>query len=206
MKKLLLFNGFGGESRLVESLLPPGWVCISPLLPPPDFDETLEEYSIRIVDALKLDVDAILGFSFGALLAHSCAAHLPNKPILLISSVLRPSEIPFPLPKVLAFILFLIPSNWIKRFAIFWAPFHLNEKERFKAFLNMLSAKTYKWSLIQGLKVDITDAIHYERLHGKHDKLFPNKYIKEGDKIDGGHFLFLENRQHMRKWLEKKLT
>jgi hypothetical protein len=36
LKKLLLFNGFGGESRLIESLLPPGWVCVSPLLPSPE--------------------------------------------------------------------------------------------------------------------------------------------------------------------------
>jgi hypothetical protein len=206
LKKLLLFNGFGGESRLIESLLPPGWVCVSPLLPPPYSDENIDSYASRVISELKLDIDAILGFSYGALIARSCSPYLKGKPLLLISCILQASEIPFPFPKSLAFLLHFIPSNWIKRMALYWAPFHPNEKKRFKTFVQNLNSKTYKWAVIQGLEATSKPEIHYFRLHGKHDKLFPNKKIEEGDKIDGGHFLFVENRQQMRKWLESKLS
>ena len=205
MKKLLLFNGFGSESRLIESLLPPGWVCVSPLLPSPESSETIDDYGRRVVSELKLDVDAILGFSYGALIARACSSQLENKPLLLISCVLKPSEIPFPFPKLLAFFLFFIPSSWIKKFALIWAPFPPNEKNRFKMFLQKMEARNYKWAVIQGLRASANTKIEYHRLHGKHDKLFPNKRITEGDKIDGGHFLFVDNRQQMRKWLESKL-
>jgi pimeloyl-ACP methyl ester carboxylesterase len=104
MWTLYCIPGFAADHRVFENLIIPQADLKPVLWPPIEAGTTMQEYAARVADTIPEGSNtAILGLSFGGMLASEIARLRPNAKIILVSAAKTHEECPF-VPGLLRFL------------------------------------------------------------------------------------------------------
>lgn len=195
---IYVFSGLGADERVFQKLKFEGYnyVFIKWILPYKD--ETIQNYSLRLINQIKTPKPILIGLSFGGIIAIEVSKIIETTKIILLSSVKTKYEIPL-YYRLLGKLGFhkIIPTSFLKssNFITNWF-FGVNsefDKQLLKqilmetnpVFLNWAIEKIIMWSNIL-----VFDNIYH--IHGNKDHILPNCFLKADAIInDGGHFMVL---------------
>jgi len=194
--KIYCFSGLGADERVFDfleidsnyELVPVKW--IDPLL-----NESIEDYSLRISkNIMDENPFGILGVSFGGLVAQEVSKVLNSKFTFVISSISKPSEIPFLLRfipniffKILPKKFFCLPHFMANFF------FSANNKKLLSQILRDANPNFTKWALIAFKKWKSQNILlNVFFISGSKDRLI--KPVKGAVNIpNGGHFMIVDS-------------
>jgi pimeloyl-ACP methyl ester carboxylesterase len=217
------FSGLGADKRVFTKLDLSGHdlIFIDWKLPLPA--ENLAQYAQRVLQEqiLVRENIALLGVSFGGIVAGEVAKSLPAVPLILVSSLQNAQELPFYYRWAgKLYIDMFMPSFLLKQpnalAYYFFGVVGKEEKDLLKAILKDTDSRFLKWAIRQivtwqGIPAN-NPLLH---LHGNRDRILPFHFVKNASKIqDGGHFmvlnkaeeisekilLFLENKKRQPFW------
>lgn len=209
--KVYAIGGLGADERVFQNLhLPDHELIPIPWIRPNDL-ESIIDYSQRLVAEIHFEKPfAIIGVSFGGLIAVELSKQLNPSKTILISSVEKRSEMP------LIYRLFgktrlirLIPSSMLftPKPIIRWL-FKAQNKTLLNAILDDTDKHFLKWSLDALMTWQNQDPV--ERLiniTGSEDYLFP---LTESDKRmivkGGGHFMIVDKGEEVSSLVNEILS
>jgi pimeloyl-ACP methyl ester carboxylesterase len=173
---------------------------------PPEKNEPLSHYALRMTQRIKDKNPILIGVSFGGVLVQEMALHLNCKKVIIVSSIKSYGELPnqMKLARV-SNAHRLIPLQWIQSlesFSLFvfgkgiqrrLAHYNRYLSERDPDYLNWAIDQLVKWKRREAHK----DIIH---IHGSEDSVFPIKNIQDPYiKIKGDHAIILTQSEWFNK-------
>jgi pimeloyl-ACP methyl ester carboxylesterase len=198
MKNIYCISGLGADKRAFQYLKLNNCTLhfiewIEPLK-----NETIEDYTKRLLVQIKAEKPILLGMSFGGIIAVEIAKQIATEKVILISSIKTKYEMPI-LYRWLAIsrIQYIFPLKKIKyAYQIaFW--FFGVQQEKEKKFLKTILIDTnpdlFAWSIKAAISwQNKNKPINCFHIHGNADKIFPIKNISANCIIDnGGHFMIV---------------
>lgn len=211
IESVYLMPGMGANPRIFEFISFSGGYDVNFLSwIPPQNNETLDHYAIRMCERVKHKNPILIGVSFGGVLVQEMAKHIGCKKIIIISSIKSNDE----LPKHMKLAQMtnahrLLPTQWISNietFALFVLGKGIQRRiehyqrylsERDPEYLNWAIDRLVKWNR----KIPDQKIIH---IHGAQDSVFPSKNIQNPYiKIDGDHAIILTKSDWFNKNLPK---
>jgi pimeloyl-ACP methyl ester carboxylesterase len=180
---------------------------------PPQKNESLEHYAMRMCQRVKHQNPILIGVSFGGVLVQEMARQIDCKKIIIISSVKSNQEMPkhIKLAQVTNAHR-LLPTQWIKNletFALFVFGNGIQRRlDHYKRYLSERDPEYLSWAIDRLVKWNRNsphkDIIH---IHGAQDSIFPVKNIQDPFiKTDGDHAIILNKSDWFNKNLPKILT
>jgi len=213
MKKVYFISGLGADKRVFSfldlSFCEPVFIdWITPLK-----KEPLERYARRLRDTIPEKDPAIVGISFGGMLAAEMAHADRNIKAVIIASNKSAGEFPRYLRASRYFPVYRwLPSGILKRsaYAFKWM-LGRNEKQQKKIILDIIrdtDIHFVKWAVDAILHWDNKtmqgNIIH---IHGTADRLLPYRLVKADYTIQGGaHVLPLDRHEEVSALLKKLLS
>ena len=208
-ESIYLMPGMGANSKIFEFITLPEYFDINYLSWfPPEKEETLENYALRMSLRVEQENPVLVGISFGGVLVQEMAKYIDCKKIIIISSVKSNQELPNHMKLAqLTNAHKLIPTQWIKNFeTLTFFVFGNGIKKRLQHYKRYLSEKDpdyFNWAIDRLVKWSNSfpseDVIH---IHGKNDSVFPIKNIQDPViKIEGDHAIVLTQSD----WFSKNL-
>lgn len=95
-KRLVLFSGLGGDSRLTSPISVPGVSVVAPDHLEPGPGEDLPAYAARVADRHGVGPgDVVGGASFGGMIAAEIARQRPVAGLVLLGSCVHPERLPW---------------------------------------------------------------------------------------------------------------
>ena len=209
---LYLIPGFLTDKTIYkEFLLDERLNCkVLEFIAPASKDEPIEEYAKRMAESInKGEKIALLGTSFGGILAIEIAKHVPTEKIIFISSVKNRGEMN-PLMKIKnsSKLLDFIPDSFVKK--TIEAGYDIGKKiipdikemknEEISEMVHSIDGTLEKWIIKkinnwQGSN-EVKDFLH---LHGDKDPVFPIKHIEDYELVkDGNHNMVILKSQEIR--------
>ncbi len=209
-----LLSGLGADARAFQFFkLPQKYTCIHIIYIDPYKKEPLEAYAVRIVKQIDTSKPfAIIGLSFGGILAMEIIENIKPITTILISSITNKTELPF-LYKIAGVFKLnkLIPpkkvntANWLT----YWM-FGIkkqNEKVLLQQILTSSSTIFSNWAvneILRWKRKKIPSNIY--RIHGTRDKILPITNFAPNYKIkNGGHLLVLQYGDEVSRVVEQHL-
>lgn len=215
MTKLYLLSGLAATDYMFKNLAFPEQV--KPVYLPwfeNEADDSFETFASRIIDRYQMEKNqAILGLSFGGIMASEIQKQLPQKKIILISSLSHSGQLPvlYRMP-----MLFNTASGFIKRkdslprSGIAWPFQPVNEEDVDEVQRNItdVSEQHLLWVIKKVLEWNHpsphSNVFH---IHGTSDRVFPDGRIKADVKIKGGgHLMILNRSSEINEILKKELS
>ena len=180
---------------------------------PPQKNESLKHYAMRMCQRVKHQNPILIGVSFGGVLVQEMARQMDCKKIIIISSVKSNQEMPkhMKLAQVTNAHR-LLPTQWIKNLETFALFVFGNGIQRhldhYKRYLSERDPEYLSWAIDRLVKWNRNsphkDIIH---IHGAQDSIFPVKNIQDPFiKTDGDHAIILNKSDWFNKNLPKILT
>ncbi|MEN9522476.1 MAG: hypothetical protein RL065_853 [Bacteroidota bacterium] len=212
MKEVYCISGLGADKRAFQYLKLNNcnlhfieW--IEPLK-----NETISNYTSRLLEQVKRKNPILIGMSFGGMIAVEMAKQINIEKLILISSIKSKCEMPL-LYRLISTtgIQHIFPLKKIKyAYKIaFW--FFGVKQEKEKKFLKNILIDTnpdlFAWSIKAAIswqnKNQPNNCYH---IHGSVDKIFPIKNIKANYVVkDGGHFMIVNKASAISTELNKIL-
>jgi pimeloyl-ACP methyl ester carboxylesterase len=166
----------------------------------PNKNETLPEYALRLREDIPEEHPAIVGVSFGGMLATEIAKQDPLAKVIIISSNKTAAEFPgylrmwkhFPVYK-------WIPERVVKLSGRISKPFvGPKGKEQRELFLQILNETDHAftvWAVTAILNWKNTTIVkNVIHIHGNADALLPGRYVKADYIIKGGNHLMIMDK------------
>ena len=214
VESVFLMPGMGANPRIFEFLSLPerfevnflSWI-------PPQKNESLDHYAMRMCQRVKHENPILIGVSFGGVLVQEMAKHIECKKVIIISSIKSNKEMPkhMKLAQVTNAHR-LLPIKWIKNIEIF-TPFVLGKgtQRRFDHYSRYLSERDpeyLSWAIDRLVKWNRnTPQKGIVHIHGEQDAVFPVDNIQDPFiKIDGDHAIILTKSDWFNKNLPKIMT
>lgn len=215
MKHIYAISGLGADERVFNALkkrLRANWTYIPWLEPKPD--EPIEQYAFRMSRQIDQPKPILLGLSFGGIMAVEISHHVSAERLVLISTIKNRLEMPFWLKIVsLTRVHKIIPLQSIS----LTAPLQnymlgvTNQSELNLAihYRKNIDSNYLKWAVdrVVNWKPEPwhTPFLH---VHGTCDHIFPIKYLKQIESIEGGGHLMIMNKaaeisQRINQWLNQ---
>jgi len=211
-KEIYIFSGLGADERVFQRLDLSGYSVSFIKWQTPFNNESIENYSTRLLDQINSNRPILIGLSFGGLIAIEIAKQIDTEKVILISSAKRRSEIPFyyrlagklQLHKLLP-TAFLKHSNFITNW--FFGITSKSDKDLLREILIDTDEKFLRWAIDKAVnwtnKTGLRNVVH---IHGTSDRILPLKYVSCDFKIrDGGHLMVLEKADQVSEILRKQL-
>jgi len=212
--KAYFISGLGADRRAFYKIqLPPGYqpIYLDWITPFPN--ESFSEYAQRFSELIQKDEEFILiGLSFGGMLAIEIVNIISPKKLIIISSLSNYKELPwyFKLAGKLRLHKIIVPGIYKQATILnrFMGAGNKEMKAIVYSYVNNIDPKFIRWSLNI-----IVSWPHTERLlnlihiHGSHDHLLPNRYVKADYVVqNGGHLMVMNKAEEVNKILEQILT
>ena len=210
MKELILLSGLGADKRVFDFLDLKEYNVtyvewISPLR-----NESIENYSRRLLSQIKVQKPILIGVSFGGIMAIEIGKWIDAEKIILISSAHTKKDIPLYYRLIgLLKINQLLPSSFLKAInsITFWF-FGVKttaEKDLLRSFIRQTDSAFLKWAIDKIVnwksEMELSNVI---TIHGTHDRLLPNK--KTDYQINkGGHLMIMNKSKEINAVLKKLL-
>lgn len=200
------FSGLGADKRVFTKLDLQGheMIFIDWKLPLPT--EHLAQYAQRILQEqiLVRENIALLGVSFGGIVAGEVAKSLPTVPLVLVSSLQNATELPFYYRWAgKLYIDVLMPAFVLKQpnflAYYFFGVAGKEEKRLLRAILKDTNSHFLKWAIRQIITWQGTTPNNpLLHLHGRQDKILPAYFVKKAYIIEqGGHFMVLNKAEEI---------
>lgn len=213
LKPIYFVSGLGADERVFAWLKIDGYRPVHIRWLQPQVGETLAQYAERL-KAQILDPEPILvGLSFGGLVALELAKQVSARQVILISSVKDDREIPIyfklfrflPVHRILPFKSLLWAVYWLTNWL--FSVEDSNEKRLLKNILTDTDPVFLKWALHR-VVVWRSQQIPQEifQLHGRGDRIFPNRWVKADVEIDGGHLIVMNRAPVVSQLIEQALV
>ena len=208
-------SGLGADERVFTKLaLPETWTIEHIKWPPLSHDENLYSYCRKIAALINTSKEfAIVGVSFGGIVAIELAKILEPKLTIIISSISTKKESPFtnPLFKTLPFHQ-LVPSFLLNKVYPFTSWFFGVNSKADKMLLDQTIKDTdpgfMKWAINE--IVNWENEVRPEKLfhiHGTEDRIFPFNKVHADYAIEGGgHFMVYINADIISRLLIEQLS
>lgn len=207
--RIYAFSGLGADQRVFDFLNLEAEVICVPWITPFK-DEDLTSYSKRLGEGLELKGDfALLGLSFGGLVAVELNKMVKAKRCILISSIESQRELPA-LYKWIGRIRImnlipsklLIPPKFLGNYL-----FSARNKKLLGQILNDSDAKFNKWALNQLLTwKNERLSKNVTRIHGDKDKLLMASQFSNVHWVkSGGHFMIVDRSKVVEGLINKTL-
>jgi pimeloyl-ACP methyl ester carboxylesterase len=198
--QVFFLSGLGADRRVFEfldlSFCEPvfiDWI-------PPQQNETLEHYALRIKEAFIPENATVIGLSFGGMLATEIAKYDSSVTSIAISS----AKTIYELPAYFRSGKFLRLHYWVsgevqKRFMLKmkWL-FGINSMEGtkiYKEIINDCNPDFNRWAIdaiLNWKNIDVPQNIVH--IHGTHDKILPYKYVRCNYTVQKGEHLMIFNQ------------
>lgn len=204
---LYLIGGLGADERVFKYLNINvktkiiNWIVQKP-------NEELKSYANRLTEQINQDEEfAILGVSFGGIVAFEMAQLIKTKILILISSVEASNQLPKNLVRMGKTPIFeMLPNSMIKppKF-ILGCLFGAENKKLLQEIIKDTKPQFIRWALKSIVSwSNSTNTNQTIRIHGTKDRLIPLK----GNAItvdDGGHFMIVDKAEQISKILNEQL-
>lgn len=207
MKDLFLISGLGADRRVFEFLDLSGYNLNYINWIPPQPNESIEHYAQRLLQQIPVKKPILIGVSFGGMMAVEIGKLIEIEKIILISSVKNQSELPwyFRLSGKLK-LNRLFPSS--PSSSLLFYTFGVKEKYEKELLLDIIRRTDplfLNWALEKILRWKNKSSLsNLIKIHGTHDKLFPNQkanYLIKG----GGHFMIVDRASEISTLLKNIL-
>jgi pimeloyl-ACP methyl ester carboxylesterase len=211
-KDLYIFSGLGADERVFQRLDFYGFSTTFIKWIVPQENETIENYSTRLLDQITTTKPILIGLSFGGIIAIEVAKQIDTEKVILIASAKTKNEIPFyyrfagqlGLHKLLPTQL-LRKSNFITSW--FFGTKSNFDNQILKQILIDTDPKFLKWAIDKVAKwknqTPIQNIFH---IHGTNDKILPLFFVKSNSIIkNGGHLMTLNKAEELNQILRQQL-
>ncbi len=211
--KIYCFSGLGADKRAFRylNLAPHELVHIDWI----DHlqNETLEQYALRIKPDISSDEPfALMGLSFGGMVAIEVAKHMKPEKLIVISSIVSKDEMPFKYKLAGQLRLHnLIPVWFFKHPTRLTNYFFGARTEKAKKLLtNILKSTDYvflKWAIGAMLNWENTVKPNCVRIHGTEDHILPIDSLRINHRIeDGGHFMIVQKADELSQIIKNTIA
>lgn len=197
-EELYIFSGLGADERVFQRLdFGVHKTTFIKWIPPND-NETIEQYSTRLLDQITATKPILIGLSFGGIVAIEVAKQIDSEKIVLIASAKTRNEIPFYFRFVgrLGFhkmipVKILKMNNFITNW--FFSVHSSFDKRILKQILIDTDPIFLKWAIDKTLKWTnkalLKNVFH---IHGDRDRILPSVFVNCDAKVkNGGHLMTL---------------
>lgn len=174
----------------------------------PKLNETLADYTKRIILHIKHENPVLIGVSFGGIVVQEIAKIINVRKVIIVSSVKTNSEFPkrIQLAKK-TFMYKLIPMQLLVYLGT-WAKLLVGEKTKNKmqlydTFLSVRDIHYLKWSVEKVIfwnRSQIDDQVIH--IHGNKDRMFPIQNIKKCIVVEGGTHVMIITKY---RWFNENL-
>ncbi|WKW46668.1 alpha/beta hydrolase [Myroides sp. JBRI-B21084] len=211
-KEIYIFSGLGADESVFQKLDFSGFETTFIKWIIPNENETIENYTSRILKQIKTTKPILIGLSFGGIIAVEVAKQIETEKVIIIASAKTKNEIPFYFRFAGQLGLHkLIPTQILKsaNFITNWF-FGTNskfEEQLLKEILINTNPTFLKWAIDKIVKWDNLiqpkDILH---IHGTNDKILPLYFVNCNLKIKkGGHLMTLNKSVEINKILNQKI-
>jgi pimeloyl-ACP methyl ester carboxylesterase len=175
----------------------------------PEKNESIENYSRRLLTQIKHQKPVLIGVSFGGIIVQEIAKLIPVKQLILISTVKSHNEFSPLLKKSLRYRWYIFfPSkimHYIKHFKIFGITKGLKHKIKlYQIYMDVDHPAYLNWAIKNLLSWKQTNLPgNFVHIIGEKDKVFPAKYISDPKIIvpNGRHDMIIFKA----KWFNRHL-
>ncbi|NNC83164.1 MAG: alpha/beta hydrolase [Flavobacteriales bacterium] len=211
--KIYGISGLGANERVfdqVNTFLDEPITYVPWITPKPK--ESLASYAQRLAGGLDTDEPfALVGLSFGGMLACEMSKHIDPETIIIISSAACRSELPSYFRRIGSLNLVpYIPAQLMQLpLPLLDAVMNLKRQES-KDLIHEIAHQTdrafVKWAVQAILTWDNEDVpSNLKRIHGKADRVLPLK-VDADDLLDGGHMVIIDEPEKVARLIQKELT
>lgn len=174
----------------------------------PEADESLQDYSKRMLEFIEHEESVLIGVSFGGVIVQEMAKFLDLKRLIIISSVKCTVELPPRMKFASKTGLFkLIPTSladYVDYFEKIAVGDFLKKRARlYKQYISITDKQYLNWAIknMVNWKCEKPDekVIH---IHGDKDEVFPIKNIRNAIIVKGGTHIMIINRF---RWFNENL-
>ncbi|QDS94657.1 Alpha/beta hydrolase family protein [Roseimaritima multifibrata] len=209
---LVLLSGLAADARIFtpQKVAFPQLNCPRWLVP--ERSESLNDYTRRLAATLDSEPCFIGGASFGGIVALHLAEHVDAKAVILIGSIISPSELPLYARCARPF-RFLVPVIPIRLLQFLIRPLTIRIVRRHAPIVYGFASQfrdsdpvVFKWSLSRILDWSIAPNVSCPvfHLHGDRDWILPLRYTS-ADRIvaGGGHLLSLTHPDEVNSYIRQ---
>ncbi|MDD2982024.1 MAG: alpha/beta hydrolase [Crocinitomicaceae bacterium] len=211
-RELYIFSGLGADENVFQQLDFSGFATIFVKWIVPNDEETIENYTTRLLEQIKTEKPILIGLSFGGMIAVEVAKQIDTEKVILIASAKTKKEIPF-------YYRFagqlgihkLLPTRLLKKSNLitnwFFGASSMLEKQLLKQILTDTNPVFLKWAIdkIVRWKNQATTKNVFH-IHGTSDRILPFKFVNCDSEIrNGGHFMTLNKSDELNSILQNKL-
>lgn len=207
--KLYAISGLGADKRVFDRLVLDHELIAIDWIEPLE-EESIHAYALRLSEAIDQSTDyAILGLSFGGLIAVEISKVLKPKRTILVSSAETCDDLR-PLYRFLGRTglvniladFFFVPPGWLAQYF-----FGTKEGKLLQDILDDTDPKFSKWAIKQLLSWGNTQKLeHVLKIGGSKDKLIPCKADANTKLIKGGaHFMIVDRADEISRIINQEL-
>lgn len=195
-KNVYILSGLGADERVFQKLDFSDFSATFINWQVPHFNETIGNYTSRLLAQITANCPVLIGLSFGGIMAIEIAKQIDTEKVILISSAKTRNEIPFYYrwAGLLGFHK-LLPSKLLKHpnFLTNWffGATSISDKKLLKEILRETDTKFLKWSIDKIVRWEnIKLPLNFQHIHGTSDRILPYRLITCDIEIkNGGHFM-----------------
>ncbi len=209
---MYLFSGLGADERVFQkmdfsaySVAYIQWVL-------PEKNESLEDYSKRLIVQIQHEKPILIGVSFGGIIAIEVGKYIQTEKIILLASVKTKFELPFMYRfsgklKIHKLIPVALLKSGNRLSYWFFGAKNPYEKKLLKQILYDTNSVFLKWAIDKVTTWENTNIPeNLLHIHGTKDRILPFRKIKSAQKIeDGGHFMTLNKFTEIDELIAKKI-
>lgn len=209
-KELYIFSGLGADERVFQCLDFAGYSTTFIKWIAPLNDETIEQYTTRLLDQITTTKPTLIGLSFGGLISVEVAKQIDTEKVILIASAKTKNEIPFyyriagklQLHSLLPSSLFK-SANFITNW--FFGASSPEDKQLLKQILIDTDPTFLKWAIDKVVHWTNQSMIHnLYHIHGTRDRILPSNFVNCDITIkNGGHLMTLNRSGELNDILRK---
>ncbi|TYA55965.1 YqiA/YcfP family alpha/beta fold hydrolase [Formosa maritima] len=171
-------------------------------------NETIEDYSNRMVENIKHENVVLIGVSFGGIIAQEISKLIKLRKLIVVSSVKTKHELPkrMKLARITKAYK-ILPTSLVNNIdALAKYTFGKTVKKRvslYRKYLSVTNKQYLDWSIKQVIcwnqNKPIPEAIH---IHGEKDAVFPHRCLGDCITVKGGTHVMIINKY---KWFNENL-
>ena len=212
--KIYFISGLGADERIFKNIsLPDSYTPVHIPWIRHNRNESLPDYAHRLASMIDTkEKFALIGLSFGGMIATEIANRLKVEKTILISSIPSVQQLPYYYKLAGKLRLHrVLPISMIKHAALlkrFFAPETSEDKIMLRGMIRDCDPDFIRWALhaiITWKNHLVPD--HFIHIHGRKDGILPLMYAKPTHLINGGgHLMILNRAREINKVLNEVLS